>query len=39
LTDPATKTKSIGLPPTHELQWFLLPNLESFIVTRQLLLI
>jgi hypothetical protein len=24
----------MGLPPTRMLQWFLLPNLENFIVTQ-----
>ena len=37
MTDPAAETKSMGLPPTHMLQWFLLPHLENFIVTRHLL--
>jgi len=37
LTNPASETKSMGLPPTHLLQWFLLPNLENFVMTRHFL--
>jgi len=40
-TDPATETKSIGLPAIAQLSWFLLPiaigsHLDNFIVTWQL---
>jgi len=34
---PSTETKPMGLPPTFMLQWFLLPNLENFIVTRHIM--
>ena len=36
LTDPATKTMSIGLWAYAQVSWFLLRNLDSFIVTRQI---
>ena len=37
MTNPATETKSIGLLADAQLSWFLQPNLDSFIVTGQLL--
>jgi hypothetical protein len=36
VTNPATETKSIGLPADVLLPWFLQLNLESLIFTRQL---
>jgi hypothetical protein len=35
LTDPAAKTKSIGLAANAQVSWFLLTHLDSFIMTRQ----
>jgi hypothetical protein len=35
-TDPATKTKSIGLWAKAQVSWFLQGHQDSFIVTRQL---
>jgi len=35
-TDPATETKSIGLPADARMSWFLQTHLDNFIVTRQL---
>jgi len=34
-TVPAAEIKSIGLAADAQVSWFLLPHLDSFIVTRQ----
>jgi hypothetical protein len=36
MTNPATKTKSIGLPADALLSWFLHRHLDNFIMTRKL---